>query len=44
VINVFALAIRHNLTVDDLTLDAVPWAYPSSTYDIIHMIYPLVRK
>ncbi|WP_292518882.1 NAD(P)/FAD-dependent oxidoreductase [Methanoculleus sp.] len=44
VINIFALAIKHNLTVDNLTLDAIPWAYPSSTYDIIHMIYPLVRK
>ncbi|MDK2989026.1 MAG: glutathione reductase [Methanoculleus sp.] len=44
VINIFALAIRHNLTVDDLTLDAIPWAYPSSTYDIIHMVHPLVRK
>ncbi|MBA7481178.1 Glutathione amide reductase [subsurface metagenome] len=44
VINVFALAIRHGLTADDLTLDAIPWAYPSSTYDIIHMVYPLVRK
>ena len=44
VINVFALAIRHDLTVDDLALDAIPWAYPSSVYDIIHMIYPLVRK
>lgn len=44
VINIFALAIRHGLTVDDLTLDAIPWGYPSSTYDIIHMVYPLVRK
>ena len=44
VINVFALAIKHGLTVDDLGLDAIPWAYPSHTYDIIHMIYPLVRK
>ncbi len=44
VINVFALAIRHNLTVDDLTLDAIPWAYPSNVYDIIHMVHPLVRK
>ncbi|MDN5340819.1 MAG: glutathione reductase [Euryarchaeota archaeon] len=44
VINIFALAIRHGLTVDDLALDAIPWAYPSSTYDIIHMIYPLARK
>jgi glutathione reductase (NADPH) len=44
VINIFALAIRHNLTADDLTLDAIPWAYPSSTYDIIHMVHPLVRK
>ncbi|MCE5337097.1 MAG: NAD(P)/FAD-dependent oxidoreductase [Methanomicrobiaceae archaeon] len=44
VINVFALAIRHNLTADDLTLDAIPWAYPSNTYDIIHMVHPLVRK
>jgi glutathione reductase (NADPH) len=44
VINIFALAIRHGLTVDDLTLDAIPWAYPSSTYDIIHMVHPLVRK
>ncbi len=44
VINIFALAIRHNLTVDDLTLDAIPWAYPSSIYDIIHMVHPLVRK
>ena len=44
VINVFALVIRHNLTVEDLTLDAIPWAYPSHTYDIIHMVHPLVRK
>lgn len=44
VINIFALAIKHNLTVDDLTLDAIPWAYPSSTYEVIHMIHPLVRK
>ena len=44
VINVFALAIRHGLTVDDLTLDGIPWAYPSHTYDIIHMVHPLVRK
>ncbi|MCM2465348.1 dihydrolipoyl dehydrogenase family protein [Methanoculleus oceani] len=44
VINVFALAIKHGLTVDDLTLDAIPWAYPSNTYDIIHMVHPLVRK
>ncbi len=44
VINVFALAIKNGLTVDDLGLDAIPWAYPSHTYDIIHMIYPLVRK
>ncbi|MCK9299695.1 MAG: NAD(P)/FAD-dependent oxidoreductase [Methanoculleus sp.] len=44
VINIFALAIKHGLTVDDLTLDAIPWAYPSNTYDIIHMVYPLVRK
>jgi len=34
VINIFALAIKHGLTVDDLTLDAIPWAYPSNTYDI----------
>lgn len=38
VINIFALAIRHELTVNDLTLDAIPWAYPSNIYDIIHMI------
>lgn len=44
VINVFALAIKHGLTVDDLALDAIPWAYPSHTYDIIHMVHPLVRK
>lgn len=44
VINIFALAIRHNLTVDDLTLDAIPWAYPSNVYDIIHMVHPMVRK
>lgn len=44
VINIFALAIKHNLTVDDLALDAIPWAYPSHTYDIIHMVHPLVRK
>lgn len=44
VINVFALAIRHGLTAADLTLDAIPWAYPSHTYDIIHMVHPLVRK
>jgi len=44
VINIFALAIRHNLTVDDLTLDAIPWAYPSNAYDIIHMVHPMVRK
>ncbi len=44
VINAFALAIRHGLTVDDLTLDGIPWAYPSHTYDIIHMVHPLVRK
>ncbi|MDV2481327.1 NAD(P)/FAD-dependent oxidoreductase [Methanoculleus sp. Wushi-C6] len=44
VINIFALAIRHGLKVEDLTLDAIPWAYPSSTYDVIHMVYPLVRK
>ncbi len=37
VINVFALAIKHGLTVDDLTLDAIPWAYPSNVYDIIYM-------
>ena len=43
VINIFALAIKHGLTVDDLTLDAIPWAYPSNTYDIIHMVHPLVR-
>lgn len=44
VINIFALAIKHGLTVDDLTLDAIPWAYPSNTYDIIHMVHPLARK
>ncbi|WP_332450805.1 dihydrolipoyl dehydrogenase family protein [Methanoculleus sp.] len=44
VINVFALAIKHGLTVDDLALDGIPWAYPSHTYDIIHMVHPLVRK
>ena len=44
VINVFALAIKHGLTAADLTLDAIPWAYPSHTYDIIHMVHPLVRK
>jgi len=43
VINIFALAIKHGLTVDDLTLDAIPWAYPSNAYDIIHMVHPLVR-
>ncbi|CCJ36464.1 glutathione reductase (NADPH) [Methanoculleus bourgensis MS2] len=43
VINIFALAIKHGLTVDDLTLDAIAWAYPSNTYDIIHMVHPLVR-
>ena len=43
VINIFALAIRHGLTVDDLALDAIPWAYPSHAYDITHMIHPLVR-
>ena len=40
VVNVFALAIKHELTVDDLTLDAVPWAYPSNVYDIIYMGLP----
>ncbi len=44
VINIFALAIKHGLTVDDLGLDAIPWAYPGHTYDIIHMVYPMVRK
>ncbi|NLA38295.1 MAG: NAD(P)/FAD-dependent oxidoreductase [Methanomicrobiales archaeon] len=44
VINTFALAIKHGLTVDDLGLDAIPWAYPSHTYEIIQMIYPMVRK
>ena len=43
VINIFALAIKHGLTVDDLTLDAIPWAYPSNTYDITHMVHPLAR-
>ncbi|MBT0733966.1 NAD(P)/FAD-dependent oxidoreductase [Methanoculleus bourgensis] len=43
VINIFALAIKHGLMVDDLTLDAIPWAYPSNTYDIIHMVHPLAR-
>ena len=38
VINIFALALRHNLKADDLALDAIPWAYPSHAYDIIHMI------
>jgi len=44
VINIFAIAIKHGLTANDLTLDAIPWAYPSNTYDIIHMVHPLVRK
>lgn len=44
VINIFALAIKHGMTVDDLTLDAIPWAYPSNAYDIIHMVHPMVRK
>jgi glutathione reductase (NADPH) len=43
VINIFALAMKNGLTVDDLTLDAVPWAYPTSVYDIIYMIHRLVR-
>jgi glutathione reductase (NADPH) len=43
VINIFALAMKHGLTVDDLTLDAIPWAYPTSVYDIIYMIRRLVR-
>ncbi|GLI47488.1 dihydrolipoyl dehydrogenase family protein [Methanoculleus bourgensis] len=43
VINIFALAIKHGLMVDDLTLDAIPWAYPSNTYDITHMVHPLAR-
>jgi glutathione reductase (NADPH) len=35
-INVFALAIRHNIPVG--TLKSTPWAYPSIGSDIPHMI------
>ncbi len=38
IINLFALAIRHNMTAADLTYDAMIYAYPTSTYEITYMV------
>lgn len=38
IINLFSLAIRHNLTADDLTYDRMLYAYPTSTYEITYMV------
>ncbi len=38
IVNLFSLAIRHNLTADDLTYDAMLYAYPTSTYEITYMV------
>jgi glutathione reductase (NADPH) len=38
IINIFSLAIRHNLTAKDLTYDAMLYAYPTSTYEITYMV------